>query len=288
MTAFAQSFLALGVAGWLAACPGGALADAASAWVAGHHSRVRLLAGAATADGILLAGIEITLDRDFKTYWRNPGESGLPPALDWSGSINLQGADLLWPAPSRFKDAGGVSYGYKDRVVLPLRLARTDNTRPVEVRLRLEYGVCNDMCIPAHAELSLALDGDEPANSAIAASLARVPEPKPVGAEGDLAILGLRPNPSEDPASALVPFRAPAGMPVQLFVEAPEGWFAMARERPDPAPEGEPQAASGVFLVEVMERPPAAAGPVELRLTLKAGERAIESTASLDLPIPAR
>ena len=68
------------------------------------------------AGGARLAAVEIALDRGFKTYWRHPGEAGLPPAFDWSGSANLAAVEVLWPAPRRFQDAGGVSYGYEGGV----------------------------------------------------------------------------------------------------------------------------------------------------------------------------
>src|SRR3954465_8485498 len=88
-----------------------AVAGEASPWIQGHHSRARLVAGG--ADGAArLAAVESVLGRGFNTYWRNPGESGLPQAFDWSASENVAMAEVLWPAPTRFEDAGGVSYGY--------------------------------------------------------------------------------------------------------------------------------------------------------------------------------
>src|ERR1051325_797542 len=85
--------------------PGSVAAGAASPWIQGHHSRVRLM-----DSGAHLAGIEIVLDTGFKTYWRTPGESGLPPAFDWAGSDNLAGAEGLWPGPRRVEGGGGGCY----------------------------------------------------------------------------------------------------------------------------------------------------------------------------------
>ena len=62
---------------------------------------------------MLRAGIEIRLDPGWKTYWRYPGDSGVPPTLDFAGSENVKSVTALWPAPQRFADgAGGHSIGY--------------------------------------------------------------------------------------------------------------------------------------------------------------------------------
>jgi len=256
-----------------------AVAGEASPWVEGHHSRARLVAGG--ADGAArLAAIEIALDPGFKTYWRSPGESGLPPAFDWAGSENLSAAEVLWPAPHRYEDAGGVAYGYKDRVLLPVRVSPNDTAKPLRLALKLDYGVCKDICIPAQASLALALRPGEaaPPSAAIAAALARVPRPQALGAPGDLSILAIDPQTVDGKPALAIAVRAPPS--ADLFVEAPAGWYVAAgRLQPLPAASG---GADGRFLVEIFERPKDAAGTLELRLTLAAGERAVETAARLD------
>jgi DsbC/DsbD-like thiol-disulfide interchange protein len=255
-----------------------AAAGEASPWAEGHRSRVRLVAGGSEAGGVArLAGIEMALDAGFKTYWRTPGESGLPPAFDWSGSENLAKADVLWPAPSRFEDAGGVSYGYKDQVVLPVRAIAKDSSKPVRLRLRLDYGVCKDICIPAQATLALELPGGEAAHgAAIEKALARVPKPQPLGAPGDLSVLGLEPTRVAGKPALAVAVRAPPD--ADLFVEGPDTWYLGAK-----AMQAGTEPGSGEFVVEVFDRPKDATGRLGLRLTLVAGGRAVEATASLDL-----
>ena len=256
-----------------------AVAGEASPWVEGHHSRARLVAGG--ADGAArLAAIEIVLDPGFKTYWRSPGESGLPPAFDWAGSENLSAAEVLWPAPHRFEDAGGVAYGYKDRVLLPVRVSPNDSAKPLRLALKLDYGVCKDICIPAQASLALALRPGEagPPAPELAAALARVPRPQALGAPGDLSILAVDPETVDGKPALAVAVRAPPG--ADLFVEAPAGWYVAAgRLQPPSAASG---GADGRFLVEIFERPKGAAGTLDLRLTLAAGERAVETAARLD------
>jgi DsbC/DsbD-like thiol-disulfide interchange protein len=252
-----------------------ARAGEASPWVQGHHSRVRLVAGG-TEGGARLAGIEIALDPGFKTYWRTPGESGLPPVFDWRASENLAGAEVLWPAPQRVEDAGGVSYVYKDQVLLPVRAVPRDPGRPVRLALKLDYGVCKEICIPAQASLALDLaNGETSHRPIIAAALARVAKPQALGAPGDLSVLTLEPAAAGGKPALAVSVRAPAG--ANLFVEGPDNWYLGA----GPMQAG-PDAGSGRFLVEVFERPKDAAGRLDLRLTLVAGERAVETAASLD------
>jgi DsbC/DsbD-like thiol-disulfide interchange protein len=257
--------------------PDAVLGTESSAWAEGLHSRVRLVAGGAgRAAGTLAAGVAIELDSGFKTYWRSPGESGLPPSFDWSGSENLAKLEVLWPAPSRFEDAGGVSYGYERAVTFPIEIRPADPARPVALKLKLDYGVCKDICIPASAALALVLDktGERPA--ILDQALSRVPAAQPLGAGGDLSILAVRPDRGGKAAST-VAVRSPAG--ATLFVEAPESWYLAAGPMETSS---EQPGATGRFAVEILERPREASGPLELRLTLVAGARAVETSASLD------
>jgi DsbC/DsbD-like thiol-disulfide interchange protein len=273
MTILSRRAFALGLATALASPA--ARAGEASDWTQGHRSRVRLVAGGAEG-GARLAGIEIALDAGFKTYWRTPGESGLPPAFDWAGSENLAAAEVLWPAPRRVEDAGGVAYVYKDRVLLPVRAVPRDAAKPVRLALRLDYGVCRDICIPAQANLALDLVGGETSHRpAVEAALARMPKPQALGAPGDLSVLSLEPAAAGAKPALAVTVRAPAG--ADLFVEGPDNWYLGA----GPMQPGL-GAGSGRFPVEIFERPKDAAGRLDLRLTLVSGERAVETAASLD------
>jgi DsbC/DsbD-like thiol-disulfide interchange protein len=251
----------------------------ASPQVQGLHSRVRLVSGG-QQDGHLLAGVEIVLDSGFKTYWRNPGESGLPPRFDWAGSRNARAIDLRWPAPRRTEDAGGVSYTYADRVVFPVLLTPEDPKALVRLELALEYGVCKEICIPARAELSLDLADDPVSEGLIRAALARVPTPRPVGPGSELSILAVEaaPSPSGNPRIA-VTVRAPAGSAPILFPEMPDNWYVSAEPRSEEAGPGTHR-----FVLTVEERPKDAAGALPLRLTLVAGDRAVESDAVVELP----
>src|SRR5471032_2485892 len=92
----------------------GAHAQDSSPWQKDGHSAVRLLAGSRSG-AVLLGGIAFQLQPGWHTYWRNPGDSGVPPRFDFSKSENIEAVTVLWPAPVKFPDgAGGSSLGYHD------------------------------------------------------------------------------------------------------------------------------------------------------------------------------
>src|SRR5437667_9826032 len=135
-----------------------AKAEDSSPWQRDAHSAVRLLAGSRSGS-VLLGGIAIQLEPGWKTYWRTPGDSGVPPRFDFSKSDNVEAVTVLWPAPMKFDDgAGGFSLGYKQQVVLPLRIVAKNADKPVTLRANISYAVCDKLCIPveAHAELAFA------------------------------------------------------------------------------------------------------------------------------------
>ena len=134
-----------------------ARAEIASAWVEGLNSRARLVAGT-VANG-LLAGIEINLSEGWKTYWRNPGTGGIRPEFNWSGSENVRDIRVRFPAPKRFTDDYGTSIGYKRSVVFPVEFEAINPLEPQILRLSLDYAVCEALCIPAHASISLMVPG---------------------------------------------------------------------------------------------------------------------------------
>jgi DsbC/DsbD-like thiol-disulfide interchange protein len=260
----------------LALAPIAAQSPQPSASIQGFHSRARLISGGLQGNH-WLAGVEITLDPGFKTYWRNPGDSGLPPRFDWSGSENVAGAEVRFPAPYRHEDAAGVAYVYGKKVLLPVLVKAKDPGKPVKLVLSVEYGVCKDICIPARADLSLGLTDDGPGRSMIEAALAKVPVPQALGAQGDLSILAVEPVKQDKPAYT-VTIRAPTGAKPALFAEGPENWY-LSTSLPDDA---------NRFTVTVEEKPKDAAGSVPLRLTLVAGGKSVETEVSLDASGPAR
>ncbi len=171
----------------LLTCSGSASATDATTWSEGEYSQVRLVGGGPQPDTpALLAGVEIRMDEGWKTYWRNPGDSGVPPSFDWSGSTNLKKAEVLYPAPHRFSEAGGTAIGYSGDVIFPVKITPEREGEPVQLKLAMEYGICKTLCVPNQAELTLTL----PANASTAQAsdshlthfMDRVPRPADPGA----------------------------------------------------------------------------------------------------------
>lgn len=139
------------------------------------HLAVRLLPGWKQADGSHIAGLEFQLSQGWKTYWRAPGDAGVPPVFDWSASQNVARVDVIWPTPHVFWQNGMRSIGYSDRVVLPLRI-EPSGSGAVHLDGVLQVGICSDICVPLHVDLStLLLPPQGRRDPAIAASLAERP-----------------------------------------------------------------------------------------------------------------
>ncbi|MFK7836387.1 MAG: protein-disulfide reductase DsbD domain-containing protein [Sulfitobacter sp.] len=135
-----------------------------------------ILHGWQQADGSRIAALRIKLAPGWKTYWRTPGDAGIPPQFSWSGSRNLRAASVAWPAPSVFLTAGMRTIGYTGDVVLPIVLAPRKAGAPITVKANLDIGVCSDICVPHQMSLSAVIDdANTKPTPAIAAALAARP-----------------------------------------------------------------------------------------------------------------
>jgi len=213
-----------------------AAAQDASAWDKEAHAAARLIAGAANKSGDttwLRAAIEIRLDPGWKTYWRSPGDSGVPPTLDFSGSENVKSVTVLWPPPQRFPDgAGGNSIGYFGHIILPLHVLPQDAAKPPSVHLKLDYAVCGTLCVPAEANLALSLSGNGAEDQIITIVERRVPRKVALGAPGDLAIRAVHREAGGAHERVVVDVAAPEGMAVNLFVEGPTPEWSLPLPEP--------------------------------------------------------
>lgn len=139
--------------------------------------RAELVDGWQTQAGTEMAALRLVLAPGWKTYWRAPGEAGIPPRFDWSGSGNIAAVAFHWPRPEIFDLNGMRTFGYHDGLVLPIEFTPRDRTQPVHVRADVELGVCDEICVP----VSLALRADlSPGGAPVAAirqALADAPEP---------------------------------------------------------------------------------------------------------------
>ena len=152
------------------------LASAATAQNIEDVADLSVLPGWRTADGSHMAGLRITLAPGWKTYWRAPGDGGIPMQLSLGESDNLAGAELQWPVPEVFYQSGLRSVGYTDGVVIPLAVAPEDRGSPIELSGRVTIGVCEEICIPMEFDLSAVLPPVGARDGAIVAALVDRPD----------------------------------------------------------------------------------------------------------------
>jgi DsbC/DsbD-like thiol-disulfide interchange protein len=264
-----------GLLGWPAAP---SIAADASAWSQDSKSAARLIAGGNKSDQApLRAGIEVRLEPGWHTYWRYPGDSGVPPRFDFSGSDNLKSAKVRFPAPHLFTDGSGNSIGYSDSVIFPVEVTPREAGKPVTLRLKIDYAVCEKLCIPAEGRAEMPLSAGPSVNdAALTAAEAKVPTPVSA-ADADLHVR--RVNDAAKPLIA-VDLKTPGSGPVGIFVEGPSPEWAL----PIPQPAQGAPAGRQHFGFELDGLPPGVnpKGRFELTFTVVEGGRAIEVKTHLD------
>jgi DsbC/DsbD-like thiol-disulfide interchange protein len=271
--------------GALLACTNSAVmaADDATRWDGDARSAARLVAGSQSATaGVLRAGLEIRLKSGWHTYWRYPGDAGVPPQFDFAASQNLKRAVVLWPAPQRIEEAGGGTIGYVGSILFPLRVEPIDPAKPVLLRLKLDYAICEKLCVPAEAKAELAVGkgvfkGATSQDGALAAAEARVPRMVKLAADGPLTIKAVRREPGTARPRVVVDVVASGA--VDLFAEGPTAqWALPLPTKVDGAPAGQQR-----FAFELDGLPPGASDQgVLLTLTATTADDAIEVATRLD------
>jgi DsbC/DsbD-like thiol-disulfide interchange protein len=257
------------------ACVAQTRAEPASAWSEDTSSAMRLIGGGGKS-APLQAGVEIRLQPGWHTYWRYPGDSGVPPQFDFSGSDNLKSAKVLYPAPHLHKDESGETIVYERDVIFPVEVTPRDAAKPVQLHLTLDYAVCAKMCVPAKGKADLVLSSGNTANPVLQAAEARVPR-KVSAAAAELSVKrtggGAKPQVAVD-----IP--APAQGPVTVLVEGPTAEWALPI--PKPAAQSPPGQREFTFALDGL--PPGAdpSKPVDLTFTVIESAGAFEVTARLD------
>jgi DsbC/DsbD-like thiol-disulfide interchange protein len=252
-------------------------AEDASPWQRDAHSAVRLLAGSRSGT-VLLGGIAIQLQPGWHTYWRTPGDSGVPPRFDFSKSDNVEAVTVLWPAPRKFDDgAGGTSLGYVKQIVLPLRIVAKNADKPVTLRASINYAVCEKICIPVDADAELAFASvASTEDGTLSDALNAVPKPANVGDPNPLTVLDVK---RDGKTNVLVDVAAPDTNGLSLFVEGPTPDWAL------PVPKLVEHGPAGIkrFTFELDGLPPGtSADGAALKLTLVGGDRAYEFNVNLN------
>jgi DsbC/DsbD-like thiol-disulfide interchange protein len=260
--------------------------DGASRWDGDARSAVRLIAVAppagknATTTPTLRAGVEVRLKPGWHTYWRYPGDAGVPPRFDFAGSQNVKSVDVRHPAPQPIREQGLTAIGYASDVIWPLAVEPLDRGKPVTLRLKLDYAVCEKLCVPAHGKAELALAGGSASQAAaLAEAEARVPKKLALGEGSPLAVKSVRKEEGAARPRVIVDVAVPPGSAVALFVEGPTpDWALPVPTAIDGAPAG-----SQRFAFDLDGAPPGAKYQgVPITLTAVAGNSAIEVVTRLD------
>ncbi|OQP83869.1 hypothetical protein BTR14_21235 [Rhizobium rhizosphaerae] len=226
---------------------------------------IRLVASAPQVDGKIPAMLDIRLAPGWKTYWIDPGSSGLPPQVTVSGP-GLRFDGVRFPAPKAFEEGSARSVGYADGVALPLALSHEAGAMPARVTAQVMIGVCKDICVPVQASLSADLSGPAAANPLDKARIALAEESLPGPPQPDLTVTSARVKDTK----LVLEVTAPAGEAPQIFLSSSNG-----------ASFGTPaivSAGPGRFRAETTLRLPKAKAPADAGITavLVSGRRAVE------------
>jgi DsbC/DsbD-like thiol-disulfide interchange protein len=249
---------------------------ASTDWIETDGARIRLSALAPTDDGTIQAVLDVDLLPGWKTYWKDPGEAGVPPSLAVERSENITSAEIHFPAPERISDDYSTWAGYKYPVLFPITLRQHSSGKASVLKADLFLGICQDICIPFQTSFTLELDPDTPANAfekrLVRRAFRALPEPP------DDSFQVLEHAITEDGQSMVLSIQAPDGEPEpELFVTGLPGW------RLDTPKVVGRDADVVTFRVDVGRQPEGEtlAGQ-SVNLLVKASGRAIET--QLDLP----
>ncbi len=210
-----------------------ALCVAAPLWAGPADGVVELevLSGWRTSDGTHMAGLRIQLAPGWKTYWRAPGDGGIPPRFGWQGSENLGAVAFHWPVPEVHDQNGLRSIGYSGVVVIPVELSLDDAGADARMRGQVQIGVCEEICVPVLLDFDAVLPTDGARDSAIVAAMLDRPQ---TAAEAGVGAVTCAIEPIEDGlrVTARMDMTAMAGTEnvvieagdQQVWVSQPQTW----------------------------------------------------------------
>lgn len=249
--------------------------------LAADPAKVHLLV-AGVAGGRIEAGIAIDLPEGWKTYWRVPGDAGIPPSIEVGASEGLSTPVVRFPVPVRFDEAGLTAIGYTRSVVLPIDAALLDARRPGRLDAHVMIGLCHDICVPFEAHLTATIDPAAPRDEAAAATLAaaRATVPKPHVPGATPSVRSVRLETSDEGPRVRVEVAMGSSDPTghDLFVEGPTPEWALPlpkRQGPGGALE------TWTFAVDGLPTGATLVG-TPLTFTLATGNGAVEQVIGVD------
>lgn len=231
-----------------------------------------LLPGWRMDDGRHMAGLRINLAPGWKTYWRSPGDAGIPPQFSWDGSSNLTAAYVHFPSPGVFEDNGMQSVGYTEDVILPVEVTVGDRGQDAHLRAVVQIGVCEEICIPMSFNVNAVLpaQGGSTGAAQIKSSLALRPL---TASEAGLGQAQCKADPIADGMRVTVSVDVPPSGATETVVfefADPTVWVSSAQTKRD-----------GSTLISQADLVPSHAAPFaisrqDLRFTILTGGRGID------------
>ncbi len=248
-------------------------------WQETLGGKVRLIAGG-TSDGRYKAGLEIVLDEGWKTYWKIPGDSGIPPVLDGAASGNVADMDILWPVPSRIKVGQSEILGFKHAIIFPILVTPKAKDQPTRLAINVQLGLCSDLCVPMAADLSLDIPAGGSRAPGVELLIDRDMALVPVAASDGFKITNISHDKGQDgkPDRLVIATRIPDGYGEKdLFVEGPKDWLLPLTVKQQSAKASDQQFA---LTLDGLPEGGQSKG-TDLRFTLTNGEEAVEQVITL-------
>ncbi|MGE0284333.1 MAG: protein-disulfide reductase DsbD domain-containing protein, partial [Rhizobiaceae bacterium] len=181
--------------------------------------------GGPDADGHLKGVLQIDLKPGWKTYWRDPGASGVPPSVDVSANPLVASAVIDFPAPKHHFDGTSTWAGYDQPVDLPVTFTMRASGKAGVIDASVFLGICETICVPVQAKLKVdtAVGGDDSADAAtVAAAWAALPQ----AATNDFGAKTV----ASDDKSVTLEVTAPNADKAELFLAGSDGYmFSLAK-----------------------------------------------------------
>ena len=171
----------------VAAAPALVHAAGASAVVTTEQVRAELVAHAPQGVGRgkpIWLGLQIEHQPNWHTYWKNPGDSGLPTTMAWLLPAGVTAGDIAWPTPRKLPVGPLMNYGYEGKLLLPVPVSVSPSFvgNALDVKLSAQWLVCKDVCIPQQGDFALSIPAQASTamhGAAFEGALAAVPQPAP-------------------------------------------------------------------------------------------------------------
>ncbi len=199
------------------------LATTAIAEVPADVARIEVVPGWSMPDGTYMAGLRISLADGWKTYWRAPGDAGIPPEFNWQGAENIATASFHWPTPEVIISNGMQTIGYHGSIVLPVELGAASDG-PMRIKGTVDMGVCQDICMPVQLSFDTLVDRSGGPNAVITSALIDQPMPAERAQVGKVTC-------SVEPIRYGLRLTAQIDMPTAgenevVVIEAPDAWVS--------------------------------------------------------------